>query len=247
MPEPQLSIIHRAIAHGDRTAIQSRGRETSYRNLLTASEAVAASLLNGAEDLGEARVAHLVPPGEHYVHTQWGIWRAGGVAVPLSLSATEKELEYTLTDSQASIVIVTNELEEKVASLCNTHHLRLLTLGALAAIEADGLPSISAERAAMILYTSGTTSKPKGVVTTHACIEAQIASLISAWEWHPDDRIPLFLPLHHIHGASTSCRVRCGWALRSNPLIASTSIRFSIASPIELTRSSWLFPRSTFD
>jgi malonyl-CoA/methylmalonyl-CoA synthetase len=52
----------------------------------------------------------------------------------------------------------------------------------------------------MILYTSGTTSKPKGVVTTHANIEAQIGSLIEAWKWESADCIPLFLPLHHIHG-----------------------------------------------
>ena len=52
----------------------------------------------------------------------------------------------------------------------------------------------------MILYTSGTTSKPKGVVTTHAHITAQLTSLIEAWQWTAADRIPLFLPMHHIHG-----------------------------------------------
>jgi malonyl-CoA/methylmalonyl-CoA synthetase len=52
----------------------------------------------------------------------------------------------------------------------------------------------------MILYTSGTTSRPKGVVTTHANIAAQITSLVDAWEWSADDRILLCLPLHHVHG-----------------------------------------------
>ena len=52
----------------------------------------------------------------------------------------------------------------------------------------------------MILYTSGTTSRPKGVVTTHSTIAAQIASLVQAWEWTADDRILLCLPLHHVHG-----------------------------------------------
>jgi malonyl-CoA/methylmalonyl-CoA synthetase len=62
------------------------------------------------------------------------------------------------------------------------------------------LPEIDVNRRAMILYTSGTTSKPKGVVTTHANIQAQIESLVTAWEWSAEDRIPMFLPLHHIHG-----------------------------------------------
>jgi malonyl-CoA/methylmalonyl-CoA synthetase len=52
----------------------------------------------------------------------------------------------------------------------------------------------------MIIYTSGTTSRPKGVVTTHANIAAQINSLVDAWEWSASDRILLCLPLHHVHG-----------------------------------------------
>ena len=52
----------------------------------------------------------------------------------------------------------------------------------------------------MILYTSGTTSKPKGVVSTHENIQAQITTLVEAWGWLSEDSIPLFLPLHHVHG-----------------------------------------------
>jgi len=52
----------------------------------------------------------------------------------------------------------------------------------------------------MMVYTSGTTGKPKGVVTTHTNIVAQVASLVAAWEWRADDWILLVLPLHHVHG-----------------------------------------------
>jgi malonyl-CoA/methylmalonyl-CoA synthetase len=52
----------------------------------------------------------------------------------------------------------------------------------------------------MMLYTSGTTGRPKGVVITHANVEAQVASLSEAWGWTPDDRVLLHLPLHHVHG-----------------------------------------------
>ena len=52
----------------------------------------------------------------------------------------------------------------------------------------------------MIVYTSGTTGGPKGAVATHGALRAQMASLIEAWEWTPDDRIVLTLPLHHVHG-----------------------------------------------
>jgi malonyl-CoA/methylmalonyl-CoA synthetase len=62
------------------------------------------------------------------------------------------------------------------------------------------LPEIDPSRNAMILYTSGTTSDPKGVVTTHSNIESQITTLVQAWEWGPDDHILDHLPLHHVHG-----------------------------------------------
>src|SRR5438132_1371119 len=62
------------------------------------------------------------------------------------------------------------------------------------------LPRVAAGRRAMIVYTSGTTGKPKGVVTTHANIAAQVTSLVTAWEWRADDWILLVLPLHHVHG-----------------------------------------------
>ena len=56
----------------------------------------------------------------------------------------------------------------------------------------------------MILFTSGTTNKPKGVVSTHLNIESQVNCLVKAWEWRRNDFIPVFLPLHHIHGIINS-------------------------------------------
>ena len=59
---------------------------------------------------------------------------------------------------------------------------------------------ISINRMAMILYTSGTTGLPKGVVTTHANIVAQITTLVKSWEWTENDYTLNVLPLNHIHG-----------------------------------------------
>jgi malonyl-CoA/methylmalonyl-CoA synthetase len=62
------------------------------------------------------------------------------------------------------------------------------------------LPPLELSRRALILYTSGTTGKPKGVVTTHGNLQAQVTCLIEAWGWTEGDRILHVLPLHHIHG-----------------------------------------------
>lgn len=198
----ELPLIARARLHSESIALRTESGERSYRELLDRSAAIASALLADADDLDEARVAYLIPAGFDYITTQWGIWRAGGVAVPLSLSATEPELEYSLSDSESHCVVVTRELSSKVDSLCERLGLRLLVIENLPDV-ADGepsLPSVELSRRAMILYTSGTTSTPKGVVSTHANIQAQIEALVEAWHWQPDDCIPLFLPLHHIHG-----------------------------------------------
>ena len=98
-------IVARACAHGTGAAIHDRKGTYTYEQLDSASANVAARLLDGRDDLNEARVAFLVTPGFDYVAAQWGIWRAGGIAVPLPMSHPPAELEYLVRDSEASIVV----------------------------------------------------------------------------------------------------------------------------------------------
>src|ERR1051326_4459848 len=96
-----LPLIARARrSHGDRVAIVDGAGKHTYRELLEASAAAAACFLAGRIDLAEARVAFFVPPGFEHVAIQWGIWRAGGVAVPLALSHPAAELSYVISDSE---------------------------------------------------------------------------------------------------------------------------------------------------
>src|SRR5437868_1842151 len=197
---PELPLIARAQGHGNRTAILSSEGEFTYGQLLAASSRVAASLLDGATDLRERRVAFLVSPGFEYAAVQWGIWRAGGIAVPLCVSHPRPELEYAILDADAGIVLADPASTDLLSPLAQEHGRRSLTIpAALQSAEAD-LPRVDEARRALILYTSGTTSKPKGVVTTHQNIAAQVTSLIEAWEWSAVDHLLHVLPLHHIHG-----------------------------------------------
>jgi malonyl-CoA/methylmalonyl-CoA synthetase len=185
----------------DRTAIVAAEGTFTYRQLLQASRQIAAGLLDGAPDLNGARVAFLAPPGWHYVAVQWGIWRAGGVAVPLATSHPPPELDYVISDSAAAIVVAHPEYDARLRPIAAARGLRLaLSPELLGSSATANLPVIDASRRALMLYTSGTTSKPKGAVTTHANIQAQVESLVTAWEWTPRDRIIHVLPLHHIHG-----------------------------------------------
>jgi malonyl-CoA/methylmalonyl-CoA synthetase len=230
MEEPAL--ITRARSHGDAIAIRTGDTEHSYQDLLDRSATLASVLLSDADDLSESRVAYLAPAGFDYVTVQWAIWRAGGVAVPLSLSATEPELEYALSDSMCSCVVATRELAGRVESLCGRLQLRLVITEDVKSGKEKPLPSVGPDRRAMILYTSGTTSTPKGVVTTHANIQAQIESLVEAWRWRSDDTIPLFLPLHHIHAIINiqSCALWTGATFEPFPHFEMTSVLERVAA-----------------
>jgi len=195
-----ISLIAKAGSHGEEIAIRQGATEYTYHQLLRRSAEVAVNLLGSKTDLHESHVAYLIPGGFDYVTVQWGIWRAGGVTVPLSLSATEPELEYAITDSDAQRVITNAEFSAKLAPLCQRLGLPLTLVDEIPECASSTLPTIAPNRRAMILYTSGTTNKPKGVVTTHANVQAQIEALVTAWQWQDSDVIPLFLPLHHIHG-----------------------------------------------
>lgn len=195
-----IPLISRAAVYSERPALMLGQETLSYRQLLTASSAAAGGILGSQADLVEARVAFLVPPGFDYVVTQWGIWRAGGMAVPLSPLHPEPEWEYVLDDAQASVVVAHPQYASRLQPLAQKRGLRFLRTDDWARPVEHALPAVDAGRRALMLYTSGTTSKPKGVVTTHACIAAQISSLVSAWDWTAADRTLHVLPLHHIHG-----------------------------------------------
>ncbi|MEQ1759529.1 MAG: acyl-CoA synthetase [Vicinamibacterales bacterium] len=173
----------------------------TYEELDLASRRVAAALLNGAADLEQARIAFFVPPSWVHVAVQRGIWKAGGVAVPLALSHPAPELEYVLRDSDARTVIADRASLATITPVAARAGVEVLCAeDALQAAPATELPHIGSPRRAMIIYTSGTTGRPKGVVSTHANIGAQVAALVEAWGWTSTDRILHVLPLHHVHG-----------------------------------------------
>ena len=169
-----------------RTAIIAADGTFTYDQLDEASRRVAGALLGDNTDLNQTRVAFFVPPSFAYAAVQRGIWRAGGVAVPLAISHPPAELDYVIHDSGASVVVSDPASATMLMPLAKGARARFLTTAtALASSMAD---------------TSGTTGRPKGAVSTHQNIGAQIAALVEAWRWTPADRLLLTLPLHHVHG-----------------------------------------------
>ena len=184
----------------DRVALVEGDSSYTYGEVNRRIGRLATGLLDGKDDLKEERIAFFMPASLDYVATMHGIWRAGGIAIPLNVASAVAELDHYLTSAGVTRMIANGKYQESLRDLCAELHIELLSSDDVLADEIAALPEIIPERRGMMLFTSGTTNKPKGVVSTHKTIHAQITTLIEAWAWTEDDVIPLFLPVHHIHG-----------------------------------------------
>lgn len=192
-----ISIIRQALRYPSNCAVVSDGIRYSYARLTEDSEKIARWLLSGRDDLEEERIAFLIKPSYLYVAVQWAIWRAGGIAVPLCSDHPPSAMKYVIDDSEASLLIVEEDPDpDFLLALGNIPVMVPLDLP----VSSGELPEIYPDRRAMILYTSGTTSKPKGVVSRHRHISHQMECLVRAWHWTETDYILNVLPLHHVHG-----------------------------------------------
>jgi len=210
-----LPVIEQANKNLNKPAIFCEGEAFTYAHLVNESGQLATSLLTDSVDLNEERIAFMVNPGFNYVKTLWAVWQAGGIAVPLCITHPLPSLEYVLEDTGATALIISNEYFPILQSYIEKSNIKLIIVDEQStAINAMDVrtntldthsndlkfPNIELSRKALILYTSGTTNKPKGVVTSHENILAQITTLINAWEWSDNDNTICVLPLHHVHG-----------------------------------------------
>ncbi|MDT8429071.1 MAG: acyl-CoA synthetase [Pseudomonadales bacterium] len=190
----------------DRIALIAGQTSWTYTELNQCIDRLASGLLDQQADLAEERIALFMPASVDYATALLGIWRAGGIAVPLNVAAAMPEIEHVLSCARVTRLLVSSSPDidaDKLSSLsrlCHTLDIALVDTEQLLHAELRAMPSLPLQRRAMMLFTSGTTNKPKGVVTTHRNIRAQITTLLTAWAWQQEDSIPLFLPLHHIHG-----------------------------------------------
>jgi malonyl-CoA/methylmalonyl-CoA synthetase len=186
---------------GSATALIDREQSISYDALNQSVDRVIAGLLNAADSLDEERVAFLYPASFDYAALIIGVVAAGGIAVPLSVHASADELSHCLSVAGVKRLLLPDALRTPALdTVCDGLGVTQLSVEALPDAGRPSALPLKAEQGALIVFTSGTTGKPKAVVHTVESVSAMITSLIEAWGWLETDHIPLFLPLHHVHG-----------------------------------------------
>ncbi|KAJ5102400.1 hypothetical protein NUU61_004622 [Penicillium alfredii] len=213
MSIPTLPLFAAAQQHArdpQKIAVLDTTKQQSFTFVQLLADAAAfkeciVGALQLTDDLDERRIAFLVPNGYDYVVTQWAVWAAGGVCVPLCTSHPVAELLYTIDDSDPSLIIVHPAFEKISSALCEAcPNIPFMALEPFTRANAPCLPafvpSFPLTRRALMIYTSGTTSNPKGCATTHENITFQASCLVKAWEYSPSDHLIHVLPLHHVHG-----------------------------------------------
>ncbi|MFE5564385.1 acyl-CoA synthetase [Amycolatopsis japonica] len=148
-----------------------------------------------ARDLPAGRVAVWATPSVHTSVAVIAALLAGVPAIPLNPKIGERELAHILTDSDPVLVLAEPGVDLP-AGLDGLPRRDIVLEGAPVALPAEP----DAETPALIVYTSGTTGPPKGVVLPRRAIATTLDALEDAWAWTADDVLVHGLPLFHVHG-----------------------------------------------
>ncbi len=203
-----VKLIEESKRHKKRTSLIFEGKKISYADLSEKVRRFGAGLQNLGLKRGE-KVAILLKNCPEFIISYFGILRAGGIAVPLNTFLKTEELKLILQDSSARFLITSSQLLEKVRNL----QIRLENLEKI--ISTDKIeegttsfselkkdfpivePLIFSEDIAAILYTSGTTGQPKGVLLTHHNLISNILSSLKMIKVTSKDRFVCLLPMFH--------------------------------------------------
>jgi malonyl-CoA/methylmalonyl-CoA synthetase len=173
------------------------GRTVDGARLMQRTGDLAAALSSAHGVVRGTRVVWCARAGLDSVETLLAVLRAGAVLVPLNPSSTAAEIEHVVNDAGPILAIA-----DDPAAFGSS--IPVVSVAELAGASTGGTsfvpPEIRMSDDALIVYTSGTTGRPKGAVHTHASLQAGVEALLRAWGWQSHDRLLLTLPLFHVHG-----------------------------------------------
>jgi len=168
-----------------------------------------------------------------------GVLHAGGVLVPLNPAYTADELLYVLADSGARIALVEPEHSGMIAQA----HLPEL-FGAVTSVDRLAgarlpLAAVGPEQPALIVYTSGTTGRPKGAVLSHRALLCNLTTVSQAWRWTEKDRLLLTLPCFHLHGLGLG--ILASLLVGSSVILRARFVAEDVCADLERHRATMFF------
>ena len=169
-----------------------------------------ANLLHNLHIKKGDRVAAQIEKSEHNLFLYFACLRSGIIFLPLNNTYTLHELNYFFEDAKPTLVVCDPRNEEAIEKIIDNNVSSIKTL------DAQGVGSLTeklneqseehviidsnSDDIAVMLYTSGTTGKPKGAMITHHALLNNTIDLIEAWGITDNDVILHMLPLFHVHG-----------------------------------------------
>ncbi|KAL2061436.1 hypothetical protein VTL71DRAFT_7709 [Oculimacula yallundae] len=225
---PKLPIFEAIANHDPQSTVvihSASGRRFKYGELLRDVADGRDRLVKeaGGSSVEGQRIAFLVENSYDYVVTLLSILGAHSVALPLSPAFPANELQYILDQSQASMLLSSAKFGSKAEEVLkqdleqSPKHVKLQKKNGGGEQSKVTLEGPSDGKGGMMLYTSGTTNRPKGVLLPTSVLTAQANSLVTAWNYSPQDHLLHVLPLHHIHGTVNAILA---------PLFAGSAIEF---------------------
>lgn len=148
------------------------------------------------------RIAIALPNGWRYAVAYAGVQLAGAVAVLVNIRFAPAEIAHVLADSGSRFVVVNPDLAASVPDVCPHWDVEELVAPGPQADELPGLAARS-DRVANILYTSGTTGRPKGAMQTHANLVFNAATTATVFGVGPHDRTLVVAPMFHATGINS--------------------------------------------
>jgi len=195
----------------------AHGTRWTYGDMLAFSARLATTLVAlGVQP--DDRVAVQVEKSAEALMLYLACLRAGAVYLPLNTGYTRAELEYFMGDAQPRLVVCAPAAAQEMAAIVRAHKARVETLdahggGSLLALARQHKNEKFADVArasgdlAAILYTSGTTGRPKGAMLTHENLRSNALALRAAWHYRSSDRLIHALPIFHTHGLFVASNV----------------------------------------
>ena len=202
------NLTSTAATNAEQDALRINGQGVTYAQLHAMAAAVAGTLRANGIQPGD-RVAIILPNVPAFPVVYWGILLAGGIVVPMNPLLKAGEIDYFFTDSGAKIAFVWPDFvpeATKGAQNSGTQIIECGPMGPVAGSFEGGDPITDPhERAdddtAIILYTSGTTGRPKGAELTHSNIHLNaLRPARATQQMTPHDIVMGCLPLFHVFG-----------------------------------------------